>query len=162
VIVRPATHSDLPGILAIYNEVVANSTAIWAFDPATLAERIDWFEARARKGYPVLVAEGEDGIEGFASYGEFRSAPGYAQTVEHTVHVRSGCRRSGVGSALVRELLSRARAQGMHVCLGGIAADNEASLRMHEKLGFERTAHLREVGRKFDRWLDLVIVQIAL
>jgi len=162
VVIRPATHRDLPGILEIYNDVVATSTAIWAFEPATLEQRSEWFEARAKRGYPVLVAEDAGGIAGFASYGEFRSAPGYAWTVEHTVHVRSDRRRAGVGSGLVRALLPLARAQGMHVCLGGIAADNEASLRMHEKLGFERTAHLREVGRKFDRWLDLVLVQKTL
>ena len=161
-LIRAATHRDLPGILDIYNEVVASSTAIWAFEPASLAQRTEWFEARAKRGFPVLVADDAGVIAGFASYGEFRSAPGYAQTVEHTVHVREGRRRGGLGSALVSALLPLARAQRMHVCLGGIAADNEASLRMHEKLGFVRTAHLREVGRKFDRWLDLVIVQIAL
>ena len=161
-IVRAATHSDLPAILAIYNEVVAHSTAIYAFDPTTLEERTAWFEGRARQGYPVLVAEDRREVIGFASFGDFRSAPGYASTVEHTVHVRADRRRGGVGRALLEALLPLARALGKHVSIGAIDAENTASLRLHEKLGFERTAQLREVARKFDRWLDLVLVQIAL
>ncbi|HKC50527.1 MAG TPA: GNAT family N-acetyltransferase [Myxococcota bacterium] len=158
-LVRPAERSDLPGILAIYNEVVANSTAIYSYDSSTLAERTDWFESRRRQGYPVLV--GVEGAEvlGFASFGDWRAWPGYASTVEHSVHVRVDRRRSGVGRALVSALLPPARALGKHVVLGAIDADNEPSLRLHETLGFERVAHLKQVARKFDRWLDLVFVQ---
>jgi phosphinothricin acetyltransferase len=157
--VRPAGLSDLPGILAIYNDVVATSTAIYAFEPSTLEERRDWFESRRRLSYPVLVAaEGAD-IRGFASFGDFRAWPGYAWTVEHSVHVRADRRRSGVGRALVTALFPLAKGLGKHVMIGGIDAENEPSLRMHEKLGFERVAHFKEVGRKFDRWLDLVFVQ---
>jgi L-amino acid N-acyltransferase len=85
--------------------------------------------------------------------------PGYAWTVEHTVHVRADRRRMGVGRAIVEDLIERARAAGKHVMLGGVGAENAASLAMHVSLGFEPVAHYREVGRKFDRWLDLVFVQ---
>jgi phosphinothricin acetyltransferase len=157
--VRPATLDDLPGLLAITNEVIATSTAVFAHDPATLAERRSWFEARRAQGYPVLVAAGPDGIAGFATFGDFRAWPGYRHTVEHSVHVRADRRGSGIGQALMRALFPLAAALDKHVMVGGVDAANEASLRFHERLGFERAGCLRQVGRKFDRWLDLVFVQ---
>lgn len=161
-LVRPAERSDLPGILAIYNEVVANSTAIYAYDASTLEERGEWFESRQRQRYPVLVAAEGAEVLGFASFGDWRAWPGYASTVEHSVHVRADRRRAGIGRALLTALLPLARDLGKHVVLGAIDADNEASLRLHERLGFEGVAHFKEVARKFDRWLDLVFVQIRL
>jgi L-amino acid N-acyltransferase len=158
-LVRPAERSDLPGILAIHNEVIANSTAIYTDVPATLEERAEWFESRRANGYPVLVAAEGAEVLGFASFGDWRAWPGYATTVEHSVHVRADRRRAGVGRALLEALLPRARELGKHVSIGAIDAANEASLRLHEKLGFERVAHFRQVARKFDRWLDLVFVQ---
>ena len=157
--VRAATRADVPGLLAIYNDVIATSTAIYSFEPTTLDERLAWLEARARQRYPVLVAvEGSD-VLGFASFGDFRAWPGYARTVEHSVHVRGDRRRSGAGAALVGALIPLARALDKHAILGCIDAQNEASLRLHAKLGFERVAHFREVGRKFGRWLDAVFVE---
>jgi phosphinothricin acetyltransferase len=157
--IRSASLADLPGITAIYNDVLARSTAIYADTPSTQGARREWVESRQKAGYPVLVAaEGAD-VHGFASFGDFRSWPGYRYTVEHTVHVRADRRRSGIGSALVAALFEPARALGKHAMIGGIDADNEASIRMHERLGFEKVAHLPEVGRKFGRWLDLVLVQ---
>ena len=157
--IRDAMESDLPGLLAIYNDVIATSTAVYSFEPTTLEERGAWLEARARQRYPVLVAaEGPD-VLGFASFGDFRAWPGYARTVEHSVHVRADRRRAGVGAALVEALLPLARALDKHAILGCIDADNAASLRLHAKLGFEKVAHFREVGRKFGRWLDVVVMQ---
>lgn len=150
---------DLPGLLAIYNDVIATTTAVYSDAPATLAERRDWWQGRARQGYPVLVARDDSGVTGFASFGDFRAWPGYRHTVEHSVHVRADRRGRGIGTALVRALLPRAAALGKHVIVAGIDADNHGSIRLHERLGFERCAHLREVGRKFDRWLDLVFLQ---
>ena len=158
--IRDATEADLPGILAIYNEVIATSTAVFSDRPVTLEDRQAWFAARAGQGYPVLVAEGGDGsVLGFASFGDFRAWPGYRHTVEHSVHVRADARGRGVGSALLPPVLARAAALGKHVVVAGIDAANAGSIRMHERLGFERAGHLREVGRKFDRWLDLVLMQ---
>jgi L-amino acid N-acyltransferase len=159
VIVRPASRSDLPGILEIYNDVVATSTAIYTDVASTLAERAAWLESRARQGYPALVAADGAEVLGFASFADWRAWPGYATTVEHSVHVRAGRRRRGVGRALLEGLLPLARDLGKHVSIGAIDAENEASLRLHETLGFERVAHFREVARKFDRWLDLIFVQ---
>ena len=161
-LIDDAAEADLPAILAIHNEVVANSTAIYSNDPSTLNERAAWRAQRLAQGYPVLVARDGPEVLGFASFGDFRAWPGYAATVEHSVHVCAGARRRGVGRALLTALPGRARALGKHVVLGGIDADNDASLALHASLGFEKVAHFRQVGRKFDRWLDLVFVQLIL
>ena len=160
--IEPATEPDLHGILAIYNEVVANSTAIYSEQSSTLEQRVEWFRARTQLGYPVLIAHDESGVIGFASFGDFRSFPGYRYTVEHSVHVRADRRGQGVGTALMRALLPLARALGKHVMVAGIDADNVGSIRMHERLGFERVAHMPQVGAKFGRWLDLVFLSLRL
>lgn len=157
--IRDATSDDLPGILAIYNEVIATSTAVYSDKPATLEDRTAWWHARGEQAYPVLVATDSTGVVGFASFGDFRTWPGYRFTVEHTVHVRQDSRGKGVGSALMTPLIDRASALGKHVMIAGVDADNAASLRFHERLGFERVAHFRQVGFKFGRWLDLVFLQ---
>jgi L-amino acid N-acyltransferase len=158
--IRDAETGDLPQILAIYNEVIASSTAVYSTEPSTLAERSEWFEQRRRRGFPVLVASEGDRVLGFSSFGEFRGAfSGYRHSVEHSVHVGADARGKGVGGNLVTALFPLAAALGKHVMIGGVDAANEGSLRFHERLGFERVAHFREVGRKFNRWLDLVFVQ---
>ena len=158
--VRAAIADDVPAMMAIFNEVVAHSTAIYNFKPSSLDERRDWFRVRTGAGWPVLAAERAGELVGYASFAEFRGAwPGYLYSVEHSVYVRADCRQQGIGSALVQALLPIAAAIGKHVMIGGIDAANEGSLRMHERLGFQRVAHFREVGHKFGRWLDLVFVQ---
>ena len=157
--VRNAVDEDVPGILAIYNDVIATSTAVYRDDPASLDDRQQWLNARRAQSYPIIVAAGGSGIVGFASYGDFRAWPGYRFSVEHTVHVRADERGRGVGTMLMQALIQRAIEQRKHVMIGGVDADNEPSLRFHERLGFVRAAHLRQVGFKFGRWLDLVFVQ---
>jgi len=157
--IREAQEGDLPAILEIYNDVVATSTAIYRDEPATLEDRRSWFAARKSEGQPVLVATDGGAVVGFAAFGGFRPWPGYRFTVEHSVHVRADRRGQGVGGALMTPLIARATALGMHVMIAGIDADNARSIRFHERLGFARVAHLREVGFKFGRWLDLVLMQ---
>jgi L-amino acid N-acyltransferase YncA len=160
VIIRDAELDNLPDILAIYNEVVATSTAVYTDQPATLEDRRLWLQQRHAQGFPVLVCIDAAGVAGFSSFGDWRGAwPGYRHTVEHSVYIRADRRGQGVGRALVEALFPRALAMGKHVMLGGIDAANVASIRFHEKLGFEQVALFREVGRKFDRWLDLVFMQ---
>jgi L-amino acid N-acyltransferase len=160
--IRDAGVDDLPGLLGIYNEVIATSTAIYTEQPATLDDRITWWNARVAQGYPVLVAADRTGVIGFASFGDFRSWPGYRFTVEHSVHVRADRRGGGVGTALMGVLLARAAALGKHVMIAGVDADNQASLRFHERLGSSRVAHFSQVGFKFERWLDLIFLQCLL
>ena len=160
--IREATGQDLTEMLAIYNAVVATSTAIYRDEPMTSAEYEQWWGARVAQGYPVLVAVANDAVVGFATFGDFRAWPGYRFTVEHSVHVRADRRGGGIGSRLVRALVERATQLGKHVMIAGVDADNAASIRFHERLGFEAGAHLREVGFKFGRWLDLVLMQRTL
>ena len=159
-LVRAAAPADLPGILAIYNEVIATSTAVYALAPVSLDERAAWFDARLRAGYPVLVAAAGAQIVGFSSFGEWRGAwPGYRYTVEHSVHVGADQRGKGIGRQLVEALFPLAAQMSKHVMIGGVDADNAASLRFHQRLGFVQVARFKEVGHKFGRWLDLVFMQ---
>lgn len=162
-IIRDAIHTDLPGILAIYNEVIANSTAVYAFEPVNLADRAAWLENRQAKGFPVLVAAEGDDVLGFASYGEWRGAwPGYKYTVEHSVHIKAGRRGAGIGRQLMQYLIHKAQSAKLHVMLGAIDAENAASIQFHERLGFTAVAHFHQTGHKFSRWLDLVFMQLTL
>jgi L-amino acid N-acyltransferase YncA len=156
-----AADADLPAIVAIFNEVIATSTAIYRDDPTTFAERAAWLAERRAGGFPVLVAR-DDGGRAIAvgSYGPFRPLPGYATTVEHTVMVAAAHRGRGLGTLLVEALLAHAAGDGgVHVMVASIDAENVGSIRMHERLGFVEVGRMAEVGRKFDRWLDLVVLQ---
>lgn len=156
---RDAADEDLAGLVAIYNDVIATSTAVYSSMPVTLEDRRQWWLARVAAGYPVLVAADDSGVTGFATFGDFRASPGYRFTVEHTVHVRADRRGGGLGTKLLQSLFPRAAALGKHMMIAGVDAANTASIRFHERLGFERAACLREVGHKFGRWLDLVFLQ---
>lgn len=157
--IRDSTEADLPGLLAIYNDVIATSTAVFFDKPVTLDDRRDWWRARVAQGYPVIVALDSQGVAGFGTFGDFRSFPGYRFTVEHSVHVRADRRGSGIGQALVIELIQRARTLGKHCMIAGVDGDNKGSIRFHERLGFQQVGRLPQVGNKFDRWLDLVFLQ---
>jgi phosphinothricin acetyltransferase len=157
--IRPAAEPDLPALTAIYNEVIASSTAVYSDAPVDVADRYAWWTARTGQGYPVLVADAGEGVIGFSTFGDFRAWPGYRFSVEHSVHVAAGQRGGGVGRTLVEALFPIAAALGKHVMLAGVDAENAASIRFHERLGFEQVGRLREVGFKFDRYLDLVFLQ---
>jgi L-amino acid N-acyltransferase YncA len=152
----------MPGILAIHNQVVAGSDAIFSEQQQHLEERAAWWRERTAAGRPVLVVEDERGVAGFGSYAQFRPWPGFRHTVEHTVHVREDARRQGIGRALVRALLERAREQGLHVMVAGVDGANAASIALHESLGFQEVARMPEVGLKHGRRLDLVLLQVRL
>ena len=159
---REATEADLEGLAAIYNEVIASSTAVFSYLPVSVDERRRWWQARTTQGYPVLIAHDAHGVAGFGSFGDFRAWPGYRFTVEHTLHVRADARGRGLGTQMLQALVQRARALGKHVMVAGVDAGNAASIRLHERCGFAQAGRLREVGYKFDRWLDLVFLQRAL
>ncbi|MBY6262933.1 N-acetyltransferase [Azospirillum sp. 412522] len=157
--VRAATDADLPAILAILNEAILNTTAVWSLTPATLEQRRAWMAERKAKGMPVLVSELDGAVAGFASYGEFRPWEGYKHTVEHSIYVDASVRGKGVGRALLAALLDDAMRNGKHMMVAGIEAENTASIRLHAGFGFVEAGCLRQVGRKFDRWLDLLFLQ---
>jgi len=145
--------------LAIYNDVIRNTTAVYSEEEFTLANREAWFDAKAASGFPVLVAHDDSGVLGFGTFGEFRAWPCYRYSVEHSVHVRADCRGRGIGRALILSLLEAAAGMHKHIMIGGIDADNAVSIGLHRSLGFQEVAHLHEVGFKFGRWLDLKFLQ---
>ncbi len=157
--IEDAADADLPAILAIYNDVIATSTAVFSEESVTLENRADWFAARRASGFPVLVSREPSGaVAGFASYGDFRSWPGFRFTVEHSIHVRADLRGTGVGAPLLEALEAHARTSGKAAMVAGIDAENVASIRLHARAGFVRAGTLPGVGYKFGRWLDLTFM----
>ena len=162
-VIRDASDTDLPGILAIYNDAVENTTAIWNETLVDLANRSAWLADRTAAGFPVLVAVNVAGeVLGYASYGPWRNFDGFRHTVEHSIYVRGDQRGQGQGPALMLALVERARLARLHVMVAAIESGNAASIRLHERLGFVTTGQMPQVGRKFDRWLDLTFMQLML
>lgn len=161
--VRPATRADLPGILAIYNDAVLTTTASYDDEPSTLEARVAWYDAHEKDDMPVFVAVDDAGeIAGWSSLSSFRPRWGYRFTVEDSVYVAANRREHGIGRLLMAPVVAAARARGKHSIIAVIDAANDASIRLHASFGFEPAAHFREIGYKFDRWLDLVFMQLLL
>lgn len=159
---RDATLDDLPVIMDIYNDAVLNTTAIWNEVLVDLDNRKDWFEARKARGFPVIVAIRNGVVAGYASYGDWRAFDGYRHTREHSVYVHKDARGAGIGKLLMQSLIEHAAANGVHVLIGAIESENMASIRLHERLGFRVAGQYSEVGRKFDRWLNLTSMELKL
>ncbi|MCV4289517.1 GNAT family N-acetyltransferase [Pseudomonas capsici] len=162
-LIRDALPADLPGILAIYNDAVLNTTAIWNEQPVDLANRQAWFEARKVQAYPILVAVDDAGeVLGYSSFGDWRPFEGFRHTVEHSVYVRTDQRGKGLGPRLMAALIERARLCDKHIMVAAIESGNAASIALHERLGFKTTGQMPQVGTKFGRWLDLTFMQLDL
>ena len=157
--IRFANEADLPALLAIYNDAVENTLAIWNETLVDLENRREWLKARNRDGFPVLVAEREKQVVGYASYGPFRPFEGFRHSSELSVYVASDARGGGIGRALLAELVEEARERKVHVLVAGIEAGNTASIALHKSQGFEDSGTLKQVGQKFGRWLDLTFMQ---
>jgi phosphinothricin acetyltransferase len=150
-------------ILDIFNDAIRNTTALYEYRPRTPESMVAWFRAKTDGRFPVLGAEDDAGtLLGFATYGTFRPHAAYKYTVEHSVYVDARHRGGGVGEALLRALVDDARGRGYHVLVGGIDAANDASIRLHAKLGFTPCGVVRQVGFKFGGWLDLAFYQLVL
>ncbi|KWV54606.1 acetyltransferase [Rhizobium altiplani] len=162
IVIRPALEADLPAILDIYNEAVQNTTAIWNETLVNLPNRRMWLADRMAKKHPVLVADRNGDVLGYATYGIWRTIEGFRQTMEHSVYVRKGSQGGGIGSSLMRALISEAQARQIHVLVACIEAENSGSIKLHEKLGFKTVGKFSEVGQKFGRWLDLLCMQLRL
>jgi len=162
--VRRAVREDCPAILAIYNEAVLNTTASYDYEPRSLEHRLDWFDAHQRDDYAILVAEmtqpdGSPCVVGWAALNRYHDRMGYRFTAENSVYVAADARGHGVGKALLRPLVEAARARGLHAILAVIDAENEVSIRLHARFGFERVGLFRQVGFKFGRWLDVAYME---
>lgn len=160
--IRDAVEQDLPEILDIYNDVILTTTAVYSEKPHTLEMRTTWFKERKEAGFPVIVAEQDGVIVGFGTYGHFRVWPCYRFTVEHSVYVHKDNRGQGISKILLNNIIILARNAGLHALIAGIDSENEISLLLHQKFGFVQVARFKEVGFKFDRWLDLIFMELIL
>ncbi|WES70431.1 GNAT family N-acetyltransferase [Superficieibacter sp. HKU1] len=159
---RYACQDDCAAIAEIYNLAVLHTAAIWNDKTVDVDNRIAWFEARKLAGYPVLVSEEDGVVTGYASFGDWRAFDGFRHTVEHSVYVHPDHQGKGLGRELLAQLIVEAQRIGKHVMVAGIESQNQASLRLHSKLGFITTGQMPQVGTKFGRWLDLTFMQLQL
>jgi phosphinothricin acetyltransferase len=150
-------------ILDIYNEVIANSTAVYEYLPFDAKYIEKWFADKRAGGFPVIGAVNDAGVlMGFASYGVFRARPAYKYCVEHSVYVHKDYRGKGVGDALLQKIIAAAKEQSYHVMVGGIDAENTASINLHLRYGFVHSGTITQSGFKFGRWLDVAFYQLTL
>ena len=150
-------------ILAIFNDAILHSTALYDYKPRTREMMAAWFEVKAKGKFPVIGLENDSGeLMGFGSYGTFRGFPAYKYTVEHSVYVAGRFRGQGVGKRLLQEIITAAQRQDYHVLVGAIDASNAVSMQLHEALGFTPCGTIRQAGFKFNRWLDLLFYQLLL
>lgn len=160
--VREAAIKDLPFIQAIMNAAILDTTAIYEDALRDEAYVRRWWDNLQAERMPVLVYEEEGLCAGYGSYGIFRPKYGYRFCVEHSVYVHQDYRGKGIGQTLLQALIARAVKGGFHTMIAGIDAENKGSIHFHEKFGFEQVGYLKEVGFKFNRWLDLVFMQLTL
>jgi L-amino acid N-acyltransferase len=150
-------------ILAIFNDAILTSTALYVYKPRDLAFMEHWFLAKRKDGFPIVGVEAENGeLMGFASYGAFRAWPAFKYSVEHSVYIATSHRGKDLSEALMRALIERARQAQVHILVGGIDAANSGSIAMHRKLGFYHAGTIKEAGFKLGRWLDLAFYQLIL
>jgi L-amino acid N-acyltransferase len=162
VLIRDAEDRDLPRIVELVNAFLLTTTAEWTETPHTLQDRRAWLESHRRAADPVIVAEINGEVAGFACYSDFRDSqkwPGYRFVVEHTIHVYEKHWHRGVGRALIEALCQRASVAGKRVMVAAVDGENVGSIRFHERCGFVEVARMPGIGFKFDRWLTLVLLQ---
>ncbi len=161
-IIRPADGDDAVDIAYIYNYYVATSHATFEIEPVDAGEMKSRIERCVNGGYPFLVCEDDEKIVGYAYGHEYRQRSAYRQTVEVSVYLRPGDDGKHIGTSLYEVLFDEIKTNGFHAVVAGISLPNDASIALHEKFGMEKVAHFREVGRKFDRWIDVGYWELVL
>lgn len=159
---RSATENDLPAILEISNHAILHTTANYEYEPKSLEYQMGWYKERIAAGFPIIVATNDDKVVGYGSFGKFRSRRGYDNTIEHSVYVHHEHRGQKIGHQLMQELINIAKAQNYHVMIAVVDNLNQGSLRFHKKFGFEEVGKFKEIGYKFDQWLDVYFLQLML
>ena len=159
--IRLATEADLRPIDEIYNWYIPRSTCTYQEEIEPFEKRVEWFGHHGAK-HPVTVAELDGQIVGWGSLSEFRDRAAYRHTVEDSVYVRHDMRGRGIGSAILKDLIDRARDLGHHTIIAGADGEQTESIQLHAKFGFETVTHMKQVGFKFGRWLDVVFMQLML
>ncbi|MFD1067536.1 GNAT family N-acetyltransferase [Oceanobacillus locisalsi] len=158
--IREATSKDLPAILEIYNDAILHTTAVYSYQPQTLANREAWFKQKKDAGYPILVNEQDGNVAGFATFGPFRDWPAYKYSIEHSVYVDKRYRKKGIASSLMKEIIAIACEREYMTMIAGIDAANEKSIALHEKFGFEHVGTIKNAGFKFKQWMNLAFYQL--
>ena len=155
--IRPAIEGDVPRLLEIYNHYVEHSHVTFDLEPVSLERRLEWFRGFSEQGpHRLFVATDGEGLLGYASSGVFRTKPAYARSVEASVYLAHDRVGTGAGSALYTHLLDvLVEEPSVHRVYGGVAIPNEASVALHLRCGFKRTATFSEVGFKFGRYWDV-------
>ena len=160
--IRTASIKDLNIILEILNYEIVHTIAIYDYNEKSYEELLDWFQKKQQKGMPVIVAEIEGVVVGFGTYDGFRKKDAYQFSVEHSVYIQHTHRRIGIGRSLLQELIQLAKKSGYHAMLAGLDASNRGSYEFHKKHGFKEVGTFKEVGFKFNKWLDLTFMQLLL
>ncbi|MEB3766828.1 GNAT family N-acetyltransferase [Acinetobacter sp. MD2] len=156
---------DLHGkaILAIWNHEILHSTALYESEPRQLAMVEAWFESKQQLNFPVIGVVAPNGeLAGFASFGHFRPQPLSHATLEHSIYIQAQHQGLGLGKPLLARLIDAATAQNFHAMIGVIDAQNQASIALHQKLGFRHVGHMPQMAKKFNRWLDADFYQLIL
>ena len=159
VVIRSAVETDVPAITEIYNYEILHGTATFDIEPKTLEDRLQWFR-ETQRAHAVIVAEVGGEVAGWGCLRPFHARAAYRFTAEDSVYVHQDRRGQGVGIALLERLVEIGRANGFHSIMAGMSEGNEASVRLHHRFGFADVGREREVGYKFERWLDVTWMQL--
>jgi L-amino acid N-acyltransferase YncA len=158
---RTATEDDTSAIVELLNHYIATTTSTFLIEPQTIAERVAWFKEHSDK-HPVVAVESDGKLIGWGALSPYNPRPGYRHTAEVSVYLHPDFHGHGIGRALLQELIARSRTLDHHVLVANCCTESTASVAVHESLGFARVGTFREIGRKFDRWLDVVFLQLIL
>ena len=160
--IRNAEHRDLPIILEIMNEAILNTTAIYDYKSRDEAYVEAWFVKKQADNMPVLVYEIDGNAVAYGTFGVFRAWEAYKFSVEHSIYVHVNHQGKGIGKKLLAALIEAAKEGGFHTMIAGIDASNQKSCDFHAQFGFVEAGRIKDAGYKFDRWLDLVFMQLIL
>jgi L-amino acid N-acyltransferase YncA len=160
--VRLAERGDAEAIRAIYNTEVTTSTSTFDLIPRSLGQQEEWLAARSGAFSAIVAVDVEETVVGFASLSPYKERAAYSTTVEDSVYVDPARQGEGIGTALLTRLIDIARTSGFHTVIARIEASGAASRALHSRSGFELVGIEREVGRKFNRWLDVAVMQLLL
>ncbi|MGV3771456.1 MAG: GNAT family N-acetyltransferase [Verrucomicrobiales bacterium] len=160
--IRKAAREDVPAINAIYNEAVLTTTASYDYEPRPLEYRMAWYDNHLKDNLPMWVAEEDGAIVGWSALNRYHDRFGYRFTTENSIYIAEPHRGRGIGALLLQPLVSSAKERGFHAIIAVIDAENQASIRLHRKFGFEVVGSFKQVGYKFDRWLDVTYMELLL
>ncbi|QNT78664.1 GNAT family N-acetyltransferase [Entomobacter blattae] len=158
--IRNATLADIPFMTRVINHAILHSNALWEEEPVTEKNRQEWLDHKHQQGFPVFIIQKSphDPVAGFGTYGPFRPHAGYALSIEHSLYIATDQQGKGYGKALLQHLLQTATVQNFHIMIGGLSADNTASIALHKQAGFTAGSTIPQAGRKFGQFLDLVFM----